>query len=101
MDSMKASLRLMRSSRSISYWDLGATGMFDGILIDERGAVLRREVPVCGRMGCRNVLCGSAARARAGVAPFPRLAATARQCLVRVGCANAQFSAARPNTRLW
>ena len=33
--------RLMRSSRSISYWDLGATGMFDGILIDERGAVLR------------------------------------------------------------
>ena len=38
---MKASLRLMRSSRSISYWDLGATGMFDGILIDERGAVLR------------------------------------------------------------
>ena len=29
---MKASLRLMRSSRSISYWDLGATGMFDGIL---------------------------------------------------------------------
>ena len=41
MDIMKASLRLMRSSRSISYWDLGATGMFDGILIDERGAVLR------------------------------------------------------------
>ena len=39
MDSMNASLRLMRSSRSISYWDLGATGMFDGILIDERGAV--------------------------------------------------------------
>ena len=39
MDSMKASLRLMRSSRSISYWDLGAAGMFDGILIDERGAV--------------------------------------------------------------
>jgi len=33
MDSMKASLRLMRSSRSISYWDLGATGMFDGILL--------------------------------------------------------------------
>ena len=32
MDSMKASLRLMRSSRSISYWDLGAAGMFDGIL---------------------------------------------------------------------
>ena len=31
MDSMKASLRLMRSSRSISYWDLGAAGMFDGI----------------------------------------------------------------------
>ena len=25
-DSMKASLRLMRSSRSISYWDLGAAG---------------------------------------------------------------------------
>ena len=36
---MNASLRLMRSSRSISYWDLGATGMFDGMLIDERGAV--------------------------------------------------------------
>ena len=33
MDSMKASLRLMRSSRSISYWDLGATGMFDGMLV--------------------------------------------------------------------
>ena len=30
---MNASLRLMRSSRSISYWDLGATGMFDGILL--------------------------------------------------------------------
>ena len=54
MDSMKASLRLMRSSRSISYWDLGATGMFDGMLIDERGAVLRREKPARGRMGCRD-----------------------------------------------
>ena len=65
MDSMKASLRLMRSSRSISYWDLGATGMFDGILIDERGAVCG-EKPARGRMGCRNVLYGSAGVRGAG-----------------------------------
>ena len=46
MDSMKASLRLMRSSRSISYWDLGATGMFDGILIDARGGFAARSACV-------------------------------------------------------
>ena len=37
---MKASLRLMRSSRSISYWDLGATGMFDGIFAGELRTIL-------------------------------------------------------------
>ena len=58
MDSMNASLRLMRSSADLD-WDLGATGMFDGILIDERGAVCG-EKPARGRMGCRNVLYGSA-----------------------------------------
>ena len=52
MDSMNASLRLMRSSRSISYWDLGATGMFDGILIDEkclRAVAWARAVPASRR----------------------------------------------------
>ena len=56
MDSMKASLRLMRSSRSISYWDLGAAGMFDGIFwfLLVLGAVLRelfclRAVSRCAR----------------------------------------------------
>ena len=53
-----------------------------------------------GRMGCRNVIYGSAARARAGVAPFLRLAPTARQCFVRARCANARFSAERPSTWL-
>ena len=33
----------------------------------------------------------------AGVAPFPRLAATARQCFVRARCANARFSTERPS----
>ena len=44
--------RLMRSSRSISYWDLGATGMFDGILIDEkclRAVAWARAVPASRR----------------------------------------------------
>ena len=53
-----------------------------------------------GRMGCRNVLYGSAARARAGVAPFLRLAPTARQCFARARCANARFSRQRPSTWL-
>ena len=48
-------------------------------------------------MGCRNAIYGSAARARAGVAPFLRLAATARQCFVRARCANARFSTERPS----
>ena len=63
----------MRSSRSISYWDLGAAGMFDGIL------------------------CGGA-RARAGVAPFlaarggnsqtvSRVRAAVRKCAVFGGLA--------------
>ena len=42
----------MRSSRSISYWDLGATGMFDGILIDEkclRAVAWARAVPASRR----------------------------------------------------
>ena len=52
----------------------------------------------CGEKSLRAVvwavamlLYGSAARARAGLAPFLRLAPTARQCFARARCANAQF----------
>ena len=83
MDSMKASLRLMRSSRSISYWDLGAAGMFDGILRDARGGFAAQEaVPRAVEYGMSRMLCSlSAARAAmaACVGCIPRLAATA-QC---------------------
>ena len=54
MDSMKASLRLMRSSRSISYWDLGAAGMFDGMLMDEK--CLRAVVWACAVPASRRFL---------------------------------------------
>ena len=62
-----------------------------------RGGFAERRPARGGRMGCRNVLYGSAARARAGVAPFLRLAPTARQCFARARCANARFSAERPS----
>ena len=51
-------------------------------------------------MGCRNVLYGSAGARGAGVAPFLRLAPTARQCFARARCANARFSRQRPSTWL-
>ena len=59
MDSMKASLRLMRSSRSISYWDLGAAGMFDGMLVAVGVFCLRSVFPA----GYAGLVC---LRARAG-----------------------------------
>ena len=69
---MNASLRLMRSSRSISYWDLGATGMFDGILTVTRELFcLRRKRFLAARgLSTRfrsSVRCREAARGDGGL----------------------------------
>ena len=86
MDSMKASLRLMRSSRSISYWDLGAAGMFDGMLVAVGVFCLCSVFPPVTRVSFACALDAVFSLRAGSVRGFEALCAVARRRAAMAAC---------------